>query len=218
MKSTRERILDYLENHSSVTAEELSHALHMTSANVRHHLAILLKMKFVEIIGERPPKERGRPSKVFSLSRERMGENLDLLAHALLQVAMQSREPAEQEKFLKNVARALIRGDPPRGSLTQRLFQTVRKLNEMNYRARWEAHAEAPCLILKHCPYQSILREHPELCEMDAHLLEEMLGVPVQQTARLARDPDGGRYCMFRIGHFTYSASPSNRTFYTTDI
>lgn len=201
MTSTRERILDYLENHSSVTAEELSHALHMTSANVRYHLAILLKMKFVEIVGERPPKERGRPSKVFRLSRERIGENLDLLAHALLQEAMQSREPAERKAFLKKIAGALIGGNPPRGNLPQRLFQTVQKLNEMNYRARWEARAEAPCLILKHCPYQSILKEHPELCEMDAYLLEELLGVPVEQTARLARDPDGGTYCMFRVGH-----------------
>ncbi len=199
MTSTRQRILDYLENHRTVTAEELSHVLHMTAANVRHHLAILRRRGLIEIISERPPKGRGRPTKVFSLSHQTIGENLDLLSSVLIKEAMGSKKPEEQKEFLRHIARLLIGKTKNGGSLTQRLFQAVRRLNEINYQSRWEAHAEAPNLILEHCPYLSIIKEHPELCLMDACLLEEILGVSVEQTAKLARDTKGGTYCMFKI-------------------
>jgi len=83
--------------------------------------------------------------------------------------------------------------------LTQALYQSVQQLNEMHYQARWEARAEAPRVILGHCPYASVLTEHPEICQLDASLLEEMLGQPVEQAARLAKDGRGMTYCAFRI-------------------
>jgi predicted ArsR family transcriptional regulator len=69
----------------------------------------------------------------------------------------------------------------------------------MRYQARWEAHADAPRLTLGHCPYAAILPEHPELCALDAALLETLLGAPATQVAKLARDGRGGMYCLFVI-------------------
>lgn len=199
MKSTRERILDYLSNHRSVTAEELSHALHMTAANVRYHLAILLKRGLVAVSGERPSKGRGRPAKVYSLPHHKMGENFGLLASALLNQAMDGKDSQEQKELLTRIAQLLIGKSQPGAGLSKQLFQTVKRLNELNYQARWEAHADAPTLIFGHCPYLSILADHPELCALDAALLEEMLANPITQTAKLARDSGGGTYCMFKI-------------------
>lgn len=199
MKNTRQRILDYLSNHRAVTAEELSHALHMTAANVRYHLAILLGRGLVHVGGERPPQGRGRPAKVYSLPHHKMGENLGLLASALLKEAIDQEDTQAQKEFLTRIAGLIIGKFRPGSGLSQQLLQAVRRLNELNYQSRWEAHADAPSVIFGHCPYASILADHPELCTLDAALLEEMLSNQVTQTAKLARDSDGGTYCMFKV-------------------
>jgi len=82
-------------------------------------------------------------------------------------------------------------------NLTQRLTQAVQHLNQLNYQARWEAHADGPRLILGHCPYAAIIDRHPELCRIDSHLLEQLLGQPVTQNAKLMTSPQGSRYCLF---------------------
>ena len=85
-------------------------------------------------------------------------------------------------------------------NLTRRLFRTTEILNQHHYQARWEARPEAPRLVLGHCPFSAILKEHPELCKLDAYLIEHFTGTSVEQTAKLAKDPSGLRFCMFRIG------------------
>jgi predicted ArsR family transcriptional regulator len=199
MKNTRQRILDYLGDHRSVTADELSHALHMTAANIRYHLSILRQRGLITARGERPSKGRGRPAKVYGLPHHKMGENLGLLASALLTEAMDAKDPREQKEFLSIIARLIVGKFQPATGLSQQLLYAVKRLNELNYQARWEAHADAPTLIFGHCPYLSILPDHPELCILDVAILENMLAEPVSQRAKLAHDSDGGTYCMFKL-------------------
>jgi predicted ArsR family transcriptional regulator len=85
------------------------------------------------------------------------------------------------------------------GSLTKRLSQTIQVLSQHHYQARWEAHSDGPRLLLGHCPYAAILEKHPELCRMDAYILEELVGTSVEQVARLARNSRGMTFCIFRI-------------------
>lgn len=199
MNSTRQRILDYLRSHQTITAEELSHALHMTPANIRHHLAILQQRGLVEIIGQRPPKGRGRPANVFSLSHRLIGDNLGQLAGVLLEETLNRLEAPDQIKFLSALAERMRGKMKLSGNLAQRLLYAVQRLNELNYKARWEAHIESPRIHLGHCPYADIIHEHPELCTMDVKLLEGMVGSPTRQIAKLAHDSEGGTYCKFII-------------------
>ena len=46
---TRLRILEYLRRHHTTTAPELGHALEMTAANVRYHLAMLVTNDLLEL-------------------------------------------------------------------------------------------------------------------------------------------------------------------------
>ncbi|MFC2053962.1 hypothetical protein ACFLV7_06640, partial [Chloroflexota bacterium] len=80
----------------------------------------------------------------------------------------------------------------------KRLHYTIEYLNKLIYRARWEAHSEAPRIILGYCPYANILPEHPELCSLDGYLLEELLGAPVTQISKLTTDERGIPSCTFR--------------------
>jgi predicted ArsR family transcriptional regulator len=201
MSSTRQRIMDHLQVKRFATATDISRALRMTSANVRHHISILLDEGVVEIAGQRPSRGRGRPTQIFTLTQQAQQHNLDGLASALLHEFVEARPLEEGSSHLLQVAKRL-KGDPHKTSsnLTQRLYQAVQRLNELHYQSRWEAHAEAPLLILGHCPFAAILPQHPELCQMDAYLIEELTNVKATQCAKLQQDTRGATYCMFIVG------------------
>jgi predicted ArsR family transcriptional regulator len=217
MKTSRQRVLEFVLSHRVVSAAELSRALQMTPANARHHLSLLAEQGLVEVVGVRPGQGKGRPAQLYSLSQRVKGNNLDRLACVLLDMVLEGLPADERPVVLRNLAERLevasrpyerarpegqnsIEAPKSRPNLTQRLTTAVQRLNELNYQARWEAHAQAPRLVLGHCPYAAILAAHPEICQLDAALLESLVGAPVEQTARLARDPSGATYCAFAVG------------------
>ena len=196
-----------MENRNTATAEELSRALHVTSANIRYHLNRMVSEGVIAIVGERKIKGRGRPKQLYSLATFADQHSLDSLASALLDeiredALQENGNQAGQNQRLKKVAQRLSQKDPssqPPASTTQRLFGAVRRLNELHYQARWEAHSDAPRVILEHCPYQAILAAHPELCQIDAYLLEMMLSLKAEQSDKLVRNPQGVPQCIFRM-------------------
>jgi predicted ArsR family transcriptional regulator len=203
VKTSRQRLLEYLQNHCPISAAELSQALRMTEANARHHLGILKHQGLVEVIGKRPTPGKGRPQLLYSLSEQILGDNLSNLANALLEELLADLSAVEQKKMLKRVARRMTAPSPPShsqpASLTQRLFNTVQQLITWHYQARWEAHADGPRLVLGNCPYAAILPGHPELCTLEALILERMLGKPVEQILHPDRDARGLPHCVFRL-------------------
>jgi len=209
MKTSRQELFDFIKNHHLVVTAEISRALNMTEANVRHHLTILQNQGLVEVVGLRRTQRKGRPAQLFRISRQAMGHNLDKLAGALLNELNQSSE-INAEDLLHNVAyrlvdRHIFRGARGRLASTSgehfviRLHYTIEYLNKLKYRARWEAHSEAPRIMLGYCPYADILSEHPELCSLDGYFLEELLGTPVTQISKLATDERGIPSCTFRV-------------------
>jgi predicted ArsR family transcriptional regulator len=211
MKTVRERILDYIRSHRALTVAELSLAFQMTPANARYHLAILLELGLLQVVAARPVSGKGRPAHIFAISEQALGDNLDLLAGILLDRLASQTEAEQLESALKQLATQLASRMAAGGkqsettakageNLTRRLYRTTEILNQQHYQARWEARPEAPRLVLGHCPFVAILKEHPELCKIDAYLIEQLTGSPVKQTAKLAKDPSGLRFCQFRIG------------------
>lgn len=198
MNPTRQQILEYLERHQRATANELSRALKVTAANIRHHLTILKEDGWIEISGTRAPQGRGRPTQVYNLSPERQTDHLLGLTCALLDQI----PPEGRAAVFSSIARNLTSTAPPLPAeyhLTRHLIRAIHSLNEMHYRAKWEAHVTAPRIRLGHCPYAAILKEHPEICELDAILLEYLLHRPVRQIARRGNSPTGRPFCLFEI-------------------
>ena len=198
MKSTRQRLLDILKSRPNTTAAELSRALKLTQADVRHHLSNMVDEGLVVATGYQRGGRRGRPARKFSLAAAALKDNFDLLSSALLAVSLQNISSPDRMVFLRDVAAQLVGKHASGGPLAQRLVGAVVRLNELGYQARWEAHADAPRLILEHCPFASLLPQHPELCQLDACLLEILLKEPVAQIESLAHE-DGG-HCIFLVG------------------
>ena len=191
MTTVRQKVLSYFNKAGTASAREISRALKLSVATVRHHLRILAADGRLELAAVRGRDTRGRPEKIYSLPRAAMGHNLAGLSDALLAEGSNVR--------METLARYLIgdanfAGQP----LARRLNLTVEKLNEMSYHARWEAGPQGPRMIFGHCPYAAIIEKHPELCAMDHAMLRELTGQPAAQLFKTGKD--GSSVCVFAVG------------------
>jgi predicted ArsR family transcriptional regulator len=194
MQATRQRILDYLDQRGATTARKLAQAFGMTPANLRRHLAILQQRDLVHPVGRVPAEGRGRPELTYATVAS---STLEPLVSALLtevEVAQVRTRPAA----IKRLAVTLL-GSPPAasGQQSKRLLAAVQKLTPLGYKPSWEARPSGPQVVLGRCPYASIIADHPILCQLDAQMLETMLGSPVDHTIKLQPGPHGLPQCVF---------------------
>ena len=193
MQQTRQHILGYLDQRGSASARQLALAFGMTAANLRRHLSILQSRNLVAAVGYHPALGRGRPEQVYALISSG-GNNLESLTRALL------HSMSAEDQKLKQLAKDMLGSTKPvSGQLTQRLVTAVRRLEPLGYTPRWEARPQGPQMVLGRCPYAEIIADHPELCRMDAHLLQVLLAVQVEQTAKLQPGPQRVPQCIFHL-------------------
>ncbi len=198
MRPTRQQIISMLQSKRSLSVQEISRALHLTPANIRHHLSVLEEEGVIEVASQRKTPGRGRPIQIYTLTQQILAHNLDALASVVLEELTQNNSSNSQNELFTRIASRLAQPEiPANQSLTKRLYLTVQRLNDMHYQARWEAHAEAPRIFLEHCPYAAILPDHPELCQIDAKLLNKFLNHQVILTSKLEKDSRGTVYCLF---------------------
>lgn len=192
MITARQKVFAYLTKNRTASAREISRALKMSAATVRHHLRVMVADGRLEISFVRRREGRGRPEKVFSLPSSAFGNNLSVLSDIVLSEA----GPAvRMESVAKQLAGNTNFANQP---MAKRLGLTVDKLSSMNYHARWEAGPQGPRLIFGHCPYAAILEKHPELCQMDESLLKELMGDSATQIFKIGKD--GSSVCVFALG------------------
>lgn len=196
---TRLQIILLLEKKETATTAELSRQLHVTPANIRHHISILLRQGSIKLIGYGNNVQRGRPAAIYALAQPHLKENLDILTHVLLDRFFTQSSLIDQADTLKWIAQQIIaKYTLDTSNPTKRLYSTIRVLNSLNYQAHWEAH-DTPRIMLTHCPYFSILELHPEMCKIDAFIIEILTGQTVSQTVKLALTSDNRRHCIFQI-------------------
>jgi predicted ArsR family transcriptional regulator len=199
--SMRQRCLALLRKNQYATSQELARALNVTPADVRHHLARLRADGLVEVSENLRSGGRGRPVKVYGLSRLAQGDNLTKLTDAVLSEWFRALSPQDASEALDCVAERLI-GVEKHGTLgpiARKLTQCIELLNTMHYKARWEAHAHGPRIIFETCPYAGVINNHPELCLMDKKLLEKSLGGRVEQVAKLEKGLRNIPVCIFEV-------------------
>jgi predicted ArsR family transcriptional regulator len=192
MTTARQKILAYLDKSHTASAREISRALQMSAATVRHHLRVLVSDGRLEIKAVRGREGRGRPEKVYSLPAAALGTNLAALSDALLTEA--GPDVPVEALARRLVDEASFAGQP----LAKRLNLTIDKLNQMNYHARWEAGSAGPRVIFGHCPYAAIIEKHPELCTMDEAMLGQWMGQPAAQVFKAGNA--GSSVCVFAMG------------------
>ncbi|HET9911907.1 MAG TPA: ArsR family transcriptional regulator [Anaerolineales bacterium] len=196
MTTARQKVLSYFDKARTASVREISRALKMSPATVRHHLRVLTSDGRLETVFARGRDQRGRPEKIYSLPRAALGDNLSALSDALL---TEAGSAIQVEALAGHLARHLtgeanIAGQP----LAKRLSLIVEKMDQMNYHAHWEAGSGGPRILFGHCPYAAIIEKHPELCRMDEAMLNEWMGLPVTQISKTGKE--GSSVCVFVIG------------------
>jgi predicted ArsR family transcriptional regulator len=197
MQITRKQIIDYLNSNHTATAVELSRALNVTAANIRHHIVELIQQEIVEEVGNLPTRGRGRPTKLYCLSKGALDHNLDFLADILLQIITGDKSKDRYHDQFNRIAQQMIGDFQPPARVIQRLNQVIQWLNDNNYQARWEASPNGPRVILGYCPYVAILDTNPEMCQIDTALVSQLVGSPMEQQTKLERSSLGIRQCIF---------------------
>jgi len=201
MNASQERVIEYIRNHLVVSAGDIAHGLSTSAANARHHLYALSSAGLVEAAGERRAGEKGRPVRLYRLSRVVQGDGLPLLCSSLLSLMRTSNEEQGSHPRISDLASLMIQADQKseKTTITDRLKRTLNWLNLSHYHARWEARADGAHVILSNCPFAMIIETHPELCQLDAGILEKLLDSPVLQKEKLARNVQGVQSCLFLL-------------------
>ena len=180
--TTRGRIIALLRR-ASRTVEELAQALDLTDQAVRVQIATLERDGLVE----QQALRRGarKPSALYALTAE--GEQLFPKAYGpvlreLLDVLAAQMPPEALEETLRVVGRRLAADQPaapadPRA----RALAAVGVLNELGGLAELEEDADGRLICGYSCPLSAVALRRPEICQLAAALLSEVVGGPVQE-------------------------------------
>lgn len=176
MQKTRQNILSFLIYNPGSSAADLARALEMTPANIRYHLNLLLDEGKIQTSGRRSAGGAGRPISLYNLSSKNLGDSLQPLLAAFLEVLSEQ----ENEAFLERVGDMMVQtkaGQIP--NRIQRFNQAVEYLNDLNYHANWEARPEGPRVELRHCPYKDLALSHPRICLIDQRIISKLFNTPM---------------------------------------
>ena len=198
----RHTILAYLNTHSPATTSEMALDLGVGAADIRYHIARLIRENRVQTTEPPPhrPSRRGRSERYLRLAVEQQDNNYQALATALLALAQISDRPGNPPLELV-LASAMSAGVHIARNMPRRLANAVQFLQNRQYHAVWEARIQGPRILLHNCPYAAIWSEFPLLCAMDKHLLEILTGLEVDCLETILPETGYRQACIFQAHH-----------------
>lgn len=206
MTSAKRRVLDLLKRRGSLSAGEIAAELALTDVAVRQHLAALEAAEMV-VSAPLPPRGRGRPVSVWSLTNEahslfpdRHGELtvglIDAIRRSLGEESL-GRIVEVRARDQMNFYQSLMPAKS--ASLRQRVEALAAQRTREGYLA--EVVQEKPgvyVLIEHHCPICDAAKACQGLCRAELEVFQRTLGndVSVTRTKHLLAEDDR---CAYRI-------------------
>lgn len=208
-QSTRGKIVSELRRLGSASAADLARLFGLSPNAIRQQLVVLERDGLVI---ERPVR-RGptKPTLEFSLTKEADGlfpQRSDRLLSAILrEVRAQYGDSAIGRIFdsISNRAVARAKRKITAENSEGRVAQLTSMLRDGGVVAEYSLIDGGYELHEHNCPYSSVAKEHPEMCQVVHHMIDETIGGTLQQTESLAT---GGKECRFEIRP-AKSAAPS---------
>ena len=201
LSSTRGQVVELLRR-GEATVNELAEALSLTDNAVRSHLSTLERDGLVRQSGKRTATRK--PEALYSLTPEAgqlFPKAYDLLFNQLLHSLESRITPAEKGELLREVGRRLagVRAPlskvPTEAELRERLKIAVDVLKDLGGLAELEDAGDEIVIRGFSCPLASVVKEHPEVCQLAETLLAEIIGVPVREACVR----NGAPRCLFRL-------------------
>lgn len=200
---TRQKILDLLLDHGTLSASQIAHTLGLSAAGVRRHLDNLLAEDVVE---EAPAtggstRGRGRPARVFRLTdkgRGTFGYDYDRVAVLALQALRQAGGESAVIEFASERMReivseaAIVDGDPAEVAAKK----LAKAFARHGYAATVDQAGGGVQICRHHCPIQGVAEHFPEMCAAEHAAVREALGQHIQPLATIV---DGNGVCTTHI-------------------
>jgi DeoR family transcriptional regulator, suf operon transcriptional repressor len=199
-QSTRGRIVEELRVRKSASAVDLAQAFGLSPNAIRQQLMVLERDG---LIAEKSVRRgRTKPTYEFSLTRE--GEKLfpqhyDKMLGAVLRELKEQFGPDGVAKVFdgitkRTVARAKERINAP--DAEGKFKQLTQVLRDGGVVAEYNLIDGGFELREHNCPYSEIVKDHPEVCSVIHHVLDETVGGKHVQTESIAT---GGSECRFEV-------------------
>lgn len=207
MHAVRKHILKILKEEGGATVAELAQEIEMAPVSIRHHLDILQGDNLICVDRLKRKGGVGRPQQIYALTSEAntlFPNDFASLTANLVRQLKQVLPPSEVEHAFTAIAHTMAQEAPFTGpgqdDFEAHLDRVIGYLNDHGYLARWERvedGGEPSYLLHKHnCPYAGVSSEHPELCQMDQQLVDELVGGQCERTQSMAGEE---RCCTYRI-------------------
>lgn len=196
MQLTRQQILLYLSTHTGATAVEISRSLDLTPANIRYHLGLLIKSGRIQISGKRNAGGSGRPTKLYNLSSQSLGTNIKRLLEVILESLAAKKSASSDLRAIAETLAEKTNLNPDNRIL--RFNQALEYLNQLNYRASWEANPAGPQVVLRHCPYLDLAKNHSQLCQFDNHLISILFDTSLELSQKRIFGKNPFSPCIFK--------------------
>ncbi len=196
VQSTRQQILAYLNTHPAASAVEISRSLDLTAANIRYHLGLLIESGWVQISGKRGTGGAGRPIKLYNRTSSSLGTNIELLLGAMLESLAAKKSANSNLRSIAETLAAKTNLNPDNRIL--RFNQALEYLNQLNYHASWEARPDGPQVMLRHCPYLDLAKNHTQLCQFDNHLISILFDTSLELSQKRIFGKNTYSHCIFK--------------------
>ncbi len=195
-RETRTSLLERVVELGGATVAQLSAELDISDATVRRHLDRLEAEGLLRVEALR--RGPGRPSYLYRATEtgvRTVRDHTSALAERLL--TEMARLPIEQSSISEALADQVAeahRAKVPHGPLEQRVDAVVDALRPEGILDHWQRTESALRLVNNACPYIGAAAASSCVCDADRLAIEKLLGVEVEQTARLAKGDDGCVY------------------------
>jgi predicted ArsR family transcriptional regulator len=199
-QTTRGKIVSELRRRGSASAADLARSFGLSPNAVRQQLTVLERDGLVaETSVRRGPT---KPTYEFFLTREAdklFPQGYDKMLSAVLRELRDQFGSAGVERIFDGLSRRAV--DRARLEVTasdpeQKVAQLTEMLRKSGVMAEYSLIDGGFALHEHTCPYSSTAKEHPEVCQVIHHVIDETIGGEHAQTESLAH---GGKECRFEM-------------------
>ena len=199
-QTTRGKIVAELRRRHSASAADLAATFGLSPNAVRQQLVVLERDGLVEEKSVR----RGptKPTLEFSLTAEAdklFPQQYDKMLAAVLREVKEKFGPPAVEVIFEGIARRAVEKTKQRVTAETaegKVAQLTEVLQDGGVAAEYSL-IDGGFMLTEHtCPYSGVVKEHPEVCSVIHHVLDETIGGEHKQVESLAT---GGKSCKFEL-------------------
>ncbi|MDF1500462.1 MAG: winged helix-turn-helix transcriptional regulator [Anaerolineales bacterium] len=201
MKDTRQLILAHIQRNPGLAASDLAEHFDLSLGAVRHHLTILERDALIQ--GDSMRQPIGRPCTVYELTQkgeESFPKQYDRLSNLILDTLKEEQAGSDLRSFLRRVADRLIGQSGlhlnPDASVEQRAEHLTDIMEDEGFSLEWKRAGNELFIIQHTCPYQSVVGNHPEVCQLDEQVIQTVMGEKIKRVEHRSR---GDCNCVFSM-------------------